>query len=103
MIKHTITLSKLTNGTEITYKLGKVAITEAEYLSILRQAKTTKVESNEPLRSKNRVVGTTLVISATGVPQEAVEVFNTAPVQDEPVDKETGSEDEAQPIAQSGE
>lgn len=103
MIKHTVTLSKLTNGTEITYKLGKVVISEADYLSTLRQAKTTKVESNEPLRIKNRVVGTTLVISATGVPQESVEVFNTAPEQDEPVVQEKASDYEAQSIAQSGE
>lgn len=104
MIKHTVTLRKITNGNETAHYLDKTPISADDYISILRQAKTTKVESQEPHKVRSRVVGVDLVITATGIPQDTVDVYKTAPAE-APATEPTAdtSEDETQPIAQTGE
>lgn len=97
MIKRTITLRKLTQGKDITYFLDKISINESAYLNLLRQASSTKIEGTEPHKVRNRTTGVMLTMSATGIPQEAIDVLTTAPEQ------EAEATDEAQSIAQSGE
>lgn len=108
MIKHTVTLEKITQGKDVSYSLTGTKIDEATYLSILRQAKATKVEENGIYRAKNRAVGLRLVLSATGVPQSAIDAVKTSPAHtEEPteaaVEDSTPNTQGVQPIAQEGE